>query len=360
MKRFFKKTLIFIAIPFLLSEGYVYFFPFEKIWSKNIESLKLQKNDKRLIFLGSSRVEAAILKEEITRVLKDRYRLDTNVYNLGLSGASLAHHYLGLSSTLKSSPDAVKGSIVLIEALFGIADTFRWQDDWVGSVQLAGPFLQPHDLLKVINSSADWMTKAQMALCSFFKSTLLVQRLNTLVSQRGEQLVRTGIVDLRRIIFPNRPIMNSEVAIHSADGLIRTDSAGVRHHREFILRVSSSREKEVQQNKPVENWEATVAHELVQLIRKAGGTPVFFETYSSSHMLKPYLYPTPREDKATFLRALQRWNVPLITTEMKYTDDDFPDYSHLNLSRAGEYSRLVAQEIGSSKLLDNPRLSNNK
>lgn len=348
MKASLLKITIFLTIPFLIGEYYMARREPTHRWYGRKERMPAAML-KRMYFLGTSYVEGGIIADQVAKTLREEFQMETEVINIGLGGSTLGIHYIALQEKLKHDPNALRGANVFIESLFGQPNILTWKHEWPNSVASCGPYIRPQDIPRLLHSSSPADVKFQLAASALFKSTLLVPEFQQKANRNGENLVNVGFLGIRSLLYPNRPVMKEDTEI-SSSGSIRTDNAGIRNTRAFVLAKGPALEKEAQARKPVKNWEETILYDLVQLIREAGGTPALFETVSSSYVRKSYFYPTPQEDDKNFAEVRKRWRIPLYRVPLKYTDDDFPDLSHLSKDRAVEYSMLVAREIGNAKL----------
>ena len=125
----------------------------------------------------------------------------------------------------------------------------------------------------------------------------------------------------------------------ASEGGIPEDVEGLEIMRNFSLSLVP---KLFKNQRPVADWDRTVIHDIVCLVRQKGGSVVFFQMPLNSLFLGPLTTPIRIADALSFKQACKRWKVSAISTNIQCSDSDFPDYSHLSLKRRAEFTRLLA------------------
>jgi hypothetical protein len=89
-------------------------------------------------------------------------------------------------------------------------------------------------------------------------------------------------------------------------------------------------------------WETTVFGQMVRLIKDHGGKVMFFKMPISSLRNRVYVTKIHAGNLAIFRDLLKKWDAGVLCPDFKYSDEDFPDFSHLRFSRSAEYSKRLA------------------
>src|SRR5262245_14104188 len=120
------------------------------------------------VFVGSSRVQAAILPSAFERALGERGRPGTAALNLARGYTTDAEHYLGLRNLLAAHPDRLRGITVFAEAPGGLPWPTRWDNaPWAMAAQpwMLVDLLQPADLPRFWQESGlDLETRLHLSL----------------------------------------------------------------------------------------------------------------------------------------------------------------------------------------------------
>lgn len=284
-----------------------------------------------VLFVGTSRVAAAIDTAAFGRTMSDSGFPGIRAANLGMGYTTMSEYVIGLRELVRRRPEALKGKTVFLEAPMGLPEFTTWNDDWIvpqGIDPLAAylPAAKLPDFWR--SSPTDWFEKTLVSARVLFGYRENFSRLRYNIDSR-----------LIRWLDPVRPQEGKSADLTAAAG-IRTDSVGVKVVRDAALSVAASQMKS---QKPWRGYDHSILKELVDFIQSSGGRVRIYEMPLSSIQAGPYLTPLRREDRALFAKDLQSWKLDLLHPEFPTTDDDFPDLWHLRKGRSAAFTEALAK-----------------
>lgn len=299
----------------------------------------LQSGQINYLFLGSSRVAAAVDIGTFLARVDCASGKQSTASNQGEGYSTMAEHYFGLRKLLMNHPDCLKGSTVFIEAPKGIPSYDTWTDDWVDKLQpgLLSPFVGAPELLRYwMVSHAPLKDKCCVALGEISAFAMKVPQLRASMFARGEAALKN--------LLSGAPLKNSTdargLAVDlSSQGGIRTDEQGVMKTRAFVREWTAVLLKD---QKPVACFDESVVKDIVNMVGEHGGHVVFFEPPMSSVDASPWVTEIRRADAKAFQVKALSWGASVIKPDFQAPDNDFPDLLHLRKSRAGQYSEALA------------------
>ncbi len=305
-------------------------------------TLKHHKVD--YVFLGSSRVAAAVNRRVFMKCMEAELGRKVVAINLGQGYSTIQQHYLGLRNLLEKYPDSFKNFTVFFEAPGGVVNYYyysKWSYDWVnsGQSQLLTPLLRPADLFHFfMRSSEDLDTKTYVVL-KYYLNGLKIIRLR----ERVKDKIDTKLMEWLEKILVRRLNMLPSVPGKKLD---LTESGGVRINAQNLFESQAIGvrmvEEELRRLHLCFYWDSTVFGELVQLIKAHGGKVMFFKMPISSLRNRVYVTKLHAGNQAIFKDFLKKWDAQVLYPDFKTTDEDFPDFSHLRFSRSTEYSEKLA------------------
>lgn len=291
------------------------------------------------LFIGTSRTRAAIDPASWEQVMIERFGVRTSAVNLGMGWSTPMEHYHGLRAVLKANPAALRGSAVLIEAGEGIGFPERWDDNWIVQDRrdLLVPYLEPSDFLRIWKSSTPAEAKFAIASDLWFPAFDQMARLRHEVRSDLDTL---GMRIQGRIWAVAKSQETADADL-STDGGIRADKKGV----EWAMFLAESLARaDLRDQKPLGNWDSTVVAGIVELVKGAGGLPVFVRIPYSPTQAAVLATGVRQADKLVFQNTLRRWEVPrVIEASFQPKPEDFPDKWHLRRTLAPEFTRSLAQ-----------------
>ncbi len=287
-----------------------------------------------VLFLGSSRVEAAVLPEAFEAEVLARGARRVRALNLGRGYTTDVEHWLGVRNLLAAQPERLRGLDVLVESPGGLALPTPWRGGLWAHVEqpwLLAEVMRPRDLRGFWRfSGLDLETRLHLGARVLLRPVSLFQR-----RDRLRQAQVGG--DWRPHSSP--PPLGSDLRGRGA-GSLRLDEATLRAAREL---AEAWGERLLRHQRPVRSWSPSVQSALVELLRAHGGRVVFFDSPQSETFARGYRTAVRRADLRAFVDQARAWGAPRLQPEFHYDDRDLPDLWHLDGSRAEEYSRALAR-----------------
>ncbi len=291
------------------------------------------------LFLGTSRTRAAVRPEVFDSIVGRAYGTPLQSINLGIGHCTLIEHWFGLRKLLEIDPLALQGVVVLIEAPAGLPAFLGWHENWIvqGRTDLLTPYLKKDDLWRL------WKVAGTPAAEKFVITANLVAPYVEHIP-RARSMAMAELDTLLARVFS--PIVGAGVSGATtgadlvAEGGIRTDAKGVETAREMAIRMAR---EDAQNQASWSNWDTTAIRDVVNLVREAGGYPVFFEMPLSDVQMAPYRMPVRTKDREDFPATLAAWKVPMLKLDFPHDSTDFPDLWHLRKTRAPEFTAALAR-----------------
>lgn len=291
------------------------------------------------LFLGSSRVRAAVRPEVFDSIVGGAFGTPLQSINLGIGHCTLVEHWFGLRKLLEVDPLALQGVVVLIEAPAGLPAYQGWRDDWIvqDRTDLLVPYLKKGDLWRLWKEAGTPVGEKFL-----ITANLVAPYVENL--PRARVLAMAELDTLLETVFSPFASAPEERSSTGADlvseGGIRTDAKGVETAREMAIRMARDDSRD---QAPWSNWDTTAIRDVVNLVREAGGYPVFFEMPLSDVQMAPYRMPVRAKDRADFPAVLQAWKVPMLKLDFPHDSTDFPDLWHLRKTRAPDFTAALAR-----------------
>ncbi len=293
-----------------------------------------------VLFIGSSRVEAAVDVEAFEAAVWRRSGRRVRALNLGRGYSTDAAHFFGVRNLLERHPERLRGLDVFAEAPGGLPFPTYWRHTpWAQPEQpfLLAEQLRAHDLRGLWRfAGLDLETRLHV-------SARVLLRRCTLFGQR--ERVRELALGLLPAMWDGRlgatltaPPLGADLRAMGR-GSIRSDPEAVRAARALALDFGRSLSAH---QAPWRNYAPTISASLVALLRARGGRVVFFEPPQSTPFLAAYATPLRQEDARQFAEQARAWGTTVLRPDFAYDDGDLPDLWHLRPERAPEFSARLA------------------
>ncbi len=293
---------------------------------------EVRRSDVRFLFIGSSRVAAAIDPDAFVRTPELGAAPGTVALDLGRGYQTLAESWLGLRRLADARPGGLKDVAVLIEAPMDVPELSTWSESWLHPdfPELLSQVMEVRDLPRFWRESATEPGPRWVATLALLSPVVELWG-------KGTERVEGAMRLLRR-----RGLLSGRGADLATSGGILADDAAVRWARASAARFVA---ETIARQAPFADADAerTVLRSIVELVRARGGRVLLFRMPISATFRAPHLTPMGVETRAAAGRALARWGVPVLVPDLATTDDDFPDLWHLRASRAAELSRSLAR-----------------
>lgn len=291
------------------------------------------------IFIGSSRVSAAIETRAFDEMLAQVLQRNVVSVNLGMGGSTTAEYAMGLRRLSELNPDALRGSVAFIEAPMGMADYQTWHDSWVvdQAPELMSRYLEPGDLSRfLLRSRTPFEQKAVVAADVLFGLEYNLPRLRRTFQGWLDKETLPWLSTLLPF-----PVDDGPPELASSGGILG-DKKSVADARALAITTFAA---QLVAQKPQRDWDSTTMCSVVLQLQQMGALPVFFDMPLSRTMAAVNLTPTRVQDRTSFREALQRWKAPYLDPRIATTEDDFPDIWHLRKSRSAEFTKDLTREF---------------
>jgi hypothetical protein len=293
-----------------------------------------------VLFIGSSRVAAAIDPQAFAEAIPDRH---LNVVNAGAGYATAAEFHLALRNTFREHPDRLRSAVIFIEAPCAMPDSTSWSDPWSNPArpEMLTPLLRWEDVERYWTDvrGETFAVRFEERLHLLFDYTFRFSRLITDRLALGERVTEVAEWPVKR---PLKSLVRSENTESRADlssaGGIRTDVEGVALARQRAYQYM----KDALHDQKSVDWNASIIADTVKLAKENGARVVFFDLPIHSAHKAVFETATRQADRAALKNVIQTWNTPFVSADFSATDDDFPDIWHLRKSRAADFSRALA------------------
>lgn len=296
------------------------------------------------IFIGSSRVQAAIVTAAFEDALARSGAPRGAALNLARGYTTDPQHYLGVRNLLAERPDALRGVTIFSEIPGGLPYETRWETTpWAMSAQpwLLVDLLRLDDLPALWRSSGlDFETRLHVSVRVLLRGLSLFNRRERLREQWLDEVLPTLATGHRPALVRPRNL-GDDLQGPGPAASIRVDPAAVEAARGEARRLGQTMSAG---QGPVRNWSGTIPEALTRLVRGAGGRVVFFEPPQSDVFLGAYRTPLRQEDAEIFARTARAWGACVVRPRFAYSDDDLPDLWHLRPERAPAFTEAVALE----------------
>ncbi len=287
-------------------------------------------SDADWIFVGSSRVAAAIVPEAIAAETGT-----IQAINLGQGYSTTAEHLLGLQKLAGTNPQAFTGKTVFIEAPGGIPEHIIFR---------GGEWLHPQNpaLMLKVSSPSDlpdfWKSHAHHEELIHITTRTLLKPSGLLTYKELAQgkVMTTGATVVKDLTWRT----TDENGDLSSAGGIRTDAEG---RKVAIDGAKAYIETQTKGLKSYQNWDGTCVERIIELVTQRGGRVAFFETPLDSSFKTFYDLPLNQQSRANFRAWAEQKGVTVIPEAESFEDEAFPDVWHLDAKLAPEFSRALAR-----------------
>jgi hypothetical protein len=286
-----------------------------------------------VIFIGTSRVACSISPPVFEREMELRHGRRVRAINAGRGYTTMLQHELLLRRLFESCPDHMRGVEVWIEAAHGFASAARPEpaESWFFAASPDNLFvvLAPEDLGEVWSSELDLENRFRLSFQALTGGSRILSRRSAV----WRELRHLGLSLARRLL-------DGEAARGGAD---LVEAGGIVADIEFIARARQmAAEIDPQERRArVPTWKGSVVERIVDLVRRGGGRPLFFDIPTSPSDQRHYDAAVMDHNRRTFQAEIRLWGVPYVQARFSATEDDFPDNWHLRASRQGEYTRAL-------------------
>lgn len=292
------------------------------------------------IFLGVSRVEAAIDPSVFDTRVSQALGHPFVSLNLGAPNRSIAMHYLGVRNLFEKYPEKFKGCTLFLEAPFGLPERNTWNDSWyipAGKKNLIS-VLRSEDLPRAL--AAEQKSSDKLAMIELWaESHSRVVFYRNLLRWRLLEKYESGLTSAIRKAHLLHETSDTGLDIYT-NGMIRTDAEAFSvGHAQAVQWVAD----ELATQKPVEDWNATVLGDLNRLAVQNGGKLVLFEMPQHTIFAPPSQTPLRREDARKLENTLSQWHTGMLHPAFSYNDNDFPDWWHMRRTLRAEYTTQLAE-----------------
>jgi hypothetical protein len=339
MKRTIAKGVVFIVAPLCLLEvmlraGILPAAP--DTWYRPVATA-VCRGHVDFVFVGSSRVAAAIHAEAFSRRVAALSGRPVNAVNLGRGYTTLVEHELAVRQLYETCPAQMKDATVLVEASEGLMEFSTFHDPWVhpDDPRLIVPLLRRGDVVRLWRESATPLQDKVELTARLLRSVDYIDVTRRRLLNVGDR-VEDFIAAHRRGAAPA-----AAADLTSAGGVL-TDAAGVERARRLAVTFVASMSRD---DERVEDWSSSVLMDFNQMVRAHGGRMIVYRMPVSSVFKTPLETPGRRRAAAGFQRAVAAADIPYLPVSFLTGDEDFPDAWHLRKSRADEFSQRLAEDF---------------
>jgi len=299
-----------------------------------------------VMFVGSSRVLAAIPTEVFSETVALRTGQQLHTLNLGRGYTTLIEHYLGLRNLTREYPHSLQGVTVFIEAPGGLGFLSHWHDSWINEeqYQLLVDLLQPSDLPDFWRSGEDFRIKTSVTLRFFMRQIALLNRRERVRNLWLTELI-PALIEGRKPTLTTVDVLGDDLQGPKHQTSIRTDEAALERARALAQQWGEKWAHAWEHTtEPIRDWRGTVIEDLLRLIQEVGGHLVFFVPPESEVFRRGYRSPLRQQNVVIFAEQVRNWGACLIQPAFIYTDEDLPDLWHLRPESAAKFTQILANE----------------
>jgi hypothetical protein len=299
------------------------------------------------IFIGSSRVAAAVDDKVFETAMARELGHPVQVVNFGQGYTCMIQHYLNLRNLARKHPEQMRGCTLFIEAFGGMPEASLWNGRWFypgWSHQLV-PLLCSEDLQGLwastltaeerlqLNEDVRTLTDVLRRHCALLRNR---DRMSNELMALGQRLLAKAASK----VFRRRPTVPPQVADLTTAGGIRNDLDGVQLGRKLALDWAKSMGAN---QSHCRLGEQSVELDLIRLMKSLGGQVVYFEMPIHSVQAAVFQTPIRRADREFFHGQMSTLGVAYLTTDCVVKDEDLPDYWHLRKSRSPDFTKALAR-----------------
>ncbi len=338
MKRFVSRSITFTLIPVLALEVFFRINPYiENCYQERINPF-WKVDDKlpvRYVFIGTSRVAAAILEDQLKTD-------DTSGYyvNAGRGYTTGAIQYLGLRYLAEEKHARLNGATILVESPMGnCLYPDRWENSlWINgsSPQLIIPFLKFRDLRDLWRfSSNTFAEKLNVSLLYSLRCYRYTAFIHEILSRNAfrDLLVKTRLIKAA-----------PETIVIAGKGGIKTDTASIHQNKNLITEYYADF-KESMQVMDEGDFSLSIFNDMARLSARYEARLGVFSIPLTSVQKSAYECGVAQENANEFKAWLDSKNIMFLDLEMKTSDSDFPDLWHLSSFKALEFTKVLEDSL---------------
>ncbi len=338
MKTFLYKGILFISIPIFSLEVLFRTDPWLEQKCEERINPYFHVDDKKsvkYIFIGTSRVAAAVLEESMADEDPGSYYV-----NAGRGYTTAAVQFLGLKYLIEKKHAVMKGAKILVESPAGCCMyPCGWDNsEWVNKdgQQLIIPYLEFSDLVNFWKySSNDIFVKVNVSLLYFFRSYRYTCVIKTVISRNSFQDIcaKSGIIK-----------GDTAVSVLAGKGGIKKDSVSIRKNRLLAVEYYSEYKGTINEIK-AEDYPKSIFEEMYELLNEHEASLVVFSIPLTSVQLSAYKSETASKNAAKFKTYLKSRKIPYLDVNFSTNDSDFPDLWHLSGLKAVDFTRILKDRL---------------
>jgi len=312
------------------------------------------------IFIGSSRVGAAIDSDIFQGRISALLGKKVTAINLGHGYTTIQLHYLGMRNLLRKFPRSFQNLTVFVEApgdMANIKYNTHWDGEWVlkEQPQILVPFLIPSDMKSFLMKSSDSFASKTYVAFKYYLGKFKIIRSRERIK---EKIDSWGIEELDQFfqkLFRIHPPDDRKKMDLASTGGIQTNPRLQERVRATAINFTNEL---LQGQGELGKWDNTVMDDFIRLIHSYNGRVIFFDMPSSSPFLNVFSKKVHQAQRADFYSLLPGWKSCVLHPDFRYSDEDFPDYWHLRRSRAEEFSTRLAESYYNFLKTKSPGTSN--
>lgn len=342
MRIFIRKVIVFTFIPILFLELVFRITPYVKEkYEERINAYSKVDPSKpvKYIFIGTSRVQAAVMEEYFSKNDKEGFAI-----NAGRGYSTPVVHYLGLKYLMEKKLANVKDALILIEMPLGNCiysegwETARWVNPH--SPHLIIPYLDFKDLCQFWKKSTNtFATKLNVTMHYCFISYRYLNFIGAVIERNSfsDLLVKTGIIK-----SPGSKSSKEELIVE--EGGIKADSTSLKRGRILAVKSYAEFENSLRLIKS-EEYNHSLFNDMYQLSKSHGAKMGLFNIPLSSVQQGAYGSTLGRKNAEEFRKYILSNGISVLDIKFPTSDNDFPDLWHLSKSRADDYTRTMFDVI---------------
>lgn len=318
-----------IVVSFLVAEGGVrrmgYALP--RWYPQLVDDQAWRGAAHRVVLVGTSRVFAAFDEDAMSAGLS-REGTSTRVANMGQGFSNITVHALGLR--LLADRGALRGATVVVEAPGGLPEPQDWRAPWVFTErpQWLVSVLRPGDLPALWRSHTNWEDTLGATARTLFGVSVVA---------RYREDVRSAIIAESAALVRNTPPPGTSAP---AENIVLPGQRNVEDLARIRDVAVADGQRWLAASRTV-SWNDSVVASLVRTVQGAGGHVVFVDMPLSSPMAAGLQGALAQANREAFRTAAARWNTPVLTPQVAFSDDDFPDLWHLSADARARYTQAV-------------------
>lgn len=318
------------------------------VWYQRTERL-VERQPVDYLFLGSSRVTAAVDKRAFTMAIEKQTGHRPTVDLLARGNTNLIHNYLALRNLAERHPQRLRGCVVLLELPGGLPPMFSswkdtprgWEGPWIenDSPHLLASVLQARDLPRLYGSDTSLENKCRL---TFRYAVEPIRFISQRERVREVFMNRLNKLDdlVRDRLVPAEPASRSSPVDLAEAGGIRTDAQGVAMVREMMQQQTDSA---LRHQTPLRHWDDSLLPQLISLCRARQMHLVFFHMPQSPGFQRAAQTHLRKTDQYIFRQWAASYGVPIVSFDFPTEADDYPDRLHMSQTCGRAFSTALAQ-----------------